>query len=353
MLSAIVLTLALVATYLWFPNDGENEIANAIIKEPQLEPETDELEQSNLISKVIIEDSDSSVSQLSDSANDQEEESSPTGNLFVWGTIQTDFGIVVPREQIKLYSKSVNKGYTATSDENGYFTFPDVVPALDYHLSVAPKGLYQRVSMESLAISNNQIGLPITLHSMESGTLNGRVVNLEGVAIPNYDIKIQSPLKSRWLHGFKTDAIGEFHIKNVPIGPVSFTKTFGQAMIISGHQYLGESQPAIELIVDIGRYSLTGVALDPYNDPIPGATVILSWRHDNGMQQSIINRRDTTTPDGNFSFYNLGPGDHDLLITIAGGLYYNQIVDVGIDDSNMVVVLKQKSDTEANKTKSD
>lgn len=264
------------------------------------------------------------------------------GTASAWGSLSTKFGDVVANETVKLFSKIASQAYSETSDENGYFSFDNIVPASDYRLSVSPKGMYKRVLMDSLAILNNQASLAIVLEPLELDTLKGKVINTIDIVVPGYAMKIQSPLKTRWIRNFVTDIIGEFEIENVPIGPIEFTKTFGQALVISGHQFSGDSQTAIELVVDVGYHELSGVVYDEFLHAVPGATVVLDWKHDHQGVVSIVTRRRTTRPTGEFLFQGLGKGEHELLVTSFDGLVGHQLVDIGNDNSERVVVVQRK-----------
>jgi len=264
------------------------------------------------------------------------------GSASVWGSLSTKYGDVVANEAINLFSEDASQAYSETSDKNGHFNFENIVPAGDYRLSVSPKGMYKRVSMDSIAILNNQAALAIVLQPLELGLLKGKVVNVEDIAVPGYEMKIQSPLKSRWIQKFVPDSIGEFEIEDVPIGPIVFTKTFGQALVISGHEFSGNSQTTIELVVDVGYNELRGVVYDEFNNTVPGATVILSWKLNYQGVVSIVNRRGTTRPTGEFLFGGLGKGEHELLVASFDGLVGHQVVDIGNDSSERVVVLQRK-----------
>jgi hypothetical protein len=264
------------------------------------------------------------------------------GTASVWGSLYTKYGDIVANETIKLFSESANQAYSETSDENGYFNFENIVPASDYRLSVSPKRMYKRVSMDSLAILNNQAALAIVLEPLELGTLKGKVVNTEGIVVPGYEMRMQSPLKTRWIRNFVPDIIGEFEIENVPIGPIEFTKTFGQALVITGHEFSGDSQTAIELVVDVGYNELRGVVYDEFYNAVPGATVVLDWKHNYQGVVSTVTRRSTTRPTGEFLFQGLGKGEHELLVTSFDGSVGHQIVDIGNDNSERVVVLQKK-----------
>lgn len=271
-----------------------------------------------------------------------EEEDLWKGTASAWGSLSTKYGDVVAKETIKLISESANQAYSETSDVNGHFNFENIVPASDYRLSVSPKGMYKRISMDSLAILNHQAALAIVLEPLELGTLKGKIVNTENIVVPGYKMKIQSPLKTRWVQNFVSDIIGEFHIESVPIGPIEFSKTFGQALAITGHEFSGDSQTTIELVVDDGFNELRGVVYDEFYNAVPGATVILSWNHDYHGVGSIVNRRSTTRPTGEFLFQNLGKGEHELLVATSDGLVGYQVIDIGNDNSERIVVVQRK-----------
>ncbi|MCP4874125.1 MAG: carboxypeptidase regulatory-like domain-containing protein [Gammaproteobacteria bacterium] len=271
-----------------------------------------------------------------------EEEDLWRGAASAWGSLYTTYGDIVANEKVILISESANQAYSEISDENGHFNFENIVPASDYRLSVSPKGMYKRVSMDSLAILNNQTALAIVLEPLELGRLKGKVVNTEGIVVPGYEMRIQSALKTRWIRNFVPDIIGEFEIENVPIGPIEFTKTFGQALVITGHEFSGDSQTTIELVVDVGYNELKGVVYDEFSNAVPGATVVLNWKHNYQGVISIVTRRSTTSPTGEFLFQGLGKGEHELLATSFDGSVDHQIVDIGNDNSERIVVVRRK-----------
>jgi hypothetical protein len=262
-------------------------------------------------------------------------------NVAVWGIIQTEYGEVSTNDKVKLYSRNVNRGYSADSDINGHFSFDDVVPADDYRMTVDPSGMFKRVVRESVSIESDQTELSIVLQSLPLAVLKGRIIDSDGIAVPEYEFKAQSPKKAQWIVNIATDVVGEFLVEDVPVGALEFTKTFGQALLITGYQFQGDGQPPIELVVDTGPYEVNGVVYDQFNDPVAGATVILSWENTSGTIRSVVNRRDATNPSGHFSIKGLGRGEHDLLITVMGGLMYQQEVNAGVDSTDLTIILSQ------------
>jgi hypothetical protein len=112
--------------------------------------------------------------------------------------------------------------------------------------------------------------------------------------------------------------------------------------VITGHEFSGDSQTAIELVVDVGYNELRGVVYDEFYHAVPGATVVLDWKHSYRGVVSIVTRRSTTRPGGEFLFQGLGKGEHELLVTSFDGAVGHQIVDVGNDNSKRIVVVRRK-----------
>ena len=260
-------------------------------------------------------------------------------NVFVWGTIQTEFSTVSKNDRIVLYSFSLNQGYTAVSDINGYFYFDGVAPAKDYRIRVIPQGMFKRYVRESVNLTADQTVLSVVLLELPVGTLRGEVVNSNGFKIPGFGIKVRSPEKSQWAANIVTDGVGRFQVENVPIGALEFSSTFGQALIITGHDFKGDLHMPLALVVDQGPNELRGLVYDQYSDLVGGANVILSWVNTEGGTRSAVNRRTTTNPSGQFSIKGIGSGVHDLVLTATAGSAYRQTIDIGNDSTDLTIIL--------------
>ena len=262
-------------------------------------------------------------------------------NVSVWGTIQTEFSTISNNDRIILYSLSLNKGYTAVSDINGYFYIDGVAPAKDYRMRVIPQGMFKRYVRESVNLTADQTVLSVVLLELPVGTLRGEVVNSNGIKIPGFGIKVRSPEKSQWSANIVTDGVGWFQVENVPIGALEFSSTFGQALIITGHDFKGDLQSPLALVVDQGPNELRGLVYDQYNDLVGGANVILSWVNTEGGTRSAVNRRTTTNPSGQFSIKGIGSGVHDLVLSTTSGFAYRQTINIGNDSADLTITLSQ------------
>ena len=264
-------------------------------------------------------------------------------NLFLWGTVETEFGTVSGNDQITLYSSSQNKSYTTFSDISGQFQFDGLVAASDYRLTVTPRGMFNPFVKEGVDVTSDQIAPPIVLSAFPVGTLHGVVVNSEGVAIPDFRINARSRVKIRWRADIVTGLIGQFQVENVPVGSLEFSSTSGQVVTITGHHFEGDLQTPITLVVDAGSHEVNGLVYDQFYNPVSGANVNLTWVNFEGEIHSTINRSTTTNPSGYFSMKGVGSGEHDLTLATTTGVTHRQTVNILNDTTDLTIVLTQAS----------
>lgn len=262
-------------------------------------------------------------------------------NVFVWGTIQTESGAVTHFDRIMFYSLSLDKGYEAFSNPNGYFYIEEMTPAQDYGLWIIPAGMYQQQHREMVSISSDQRDFSIVLRELPIGTLSGVIVNTDGIAVPEFGIKIRSlekATKSMWSASFITDRFGSFQVENVPLGVLEFSSTFGHALRITGHEFVGDPKSPLILVVDQGSNALSGRVYDQLKNPVGGANVVLNWEYTDGETRSVLSRQETTNASGEFSMKGLGRGEHELTITIASSSH-RQTVDVADYNTDLMIHL--------------
>jgi hypothetical protein len=262
-------------------------------------------------------------------------------NVFVWGTIQTESGAVTHFDRIMLYSLSLDKGYEAFSNPNGYFYIEEMTPAPDYGLWVIPAGMYQQQHREMVSISSDQREFSIVLRELPVGTLSGVIVNTDGIAVPEFGIKIRSlekATKSMWSASFITDRFGSFQVENVPLGVLEFSSTFGHALRITGHKFVGDPKFPLILVVDQGTNAISGQVYDQFNNPVGGANVVLNWENTDGQVRSVVTRQKTTNTSGEFSMKGMGSGEHELTISIAGSTH-RQIIDISGYNTDLLIHL--------------
>jgi hypothetical protein len=262
-------------------------------------------------------------------------------NVSVWGTIETEFGSVSHYSRIILLSLSRNKSYNTFSDFHGHFEINGIAPAKDYLMRVVPHGMFQLQLHDNVDLTADHTALSIVLEALPVGTLTGEIVNSDGAGISGLGIKITTPNKPQWAETIITDSAGRFEVKKVPIGALEFTSTFGQPLLITGHDFTGDQQYPLVLVVDHGPNDLNGLVYDQFNNLVPGINVMLGWESTEGGMHSVVNRRSTTDPFGQFSMKGIGSGEHDLLLTDSAGSVYSQTVDIGNNNTELTIILSQ------------
>lgn len=259
--------------------------------------------------------------------------------VVVWGTVESTFGNVVRGETVKLYSASLNRRYTAVSDGHGEFVLASVAPASDYELSVSPQGLFERYRRDDLVLETGSRALRIVLEPVETGLLQGRIVNPEGRPVIDFLVRLRSLAVDRGFMNARTDAIGSFRVEDFPAGPFEVTAR-EELLRIDELRFDPGAGRELTLVVDHGDHTLTGQVYDDHGQPLHGATVLLGWRYAGADGRSVMERRTLTDADGGFVLTNLGMGPHDLTLALTQqGAALRRTVEVGTE-TGMILYLE-------------
>ncbi len=272
------------------------------------------------------------------------ESSSPSPNFdqaILWGTLQTETGEIISGEELQLYSASLNKQHTTTSQHNGEFSIDDISPAKDYRISVSPRGMYQRYNAD-IEIDSSQTYTDVVLQSLPAGLLVGRIVDVRGNPVPQFEISVRSLSKTGWSKKVASNEIGQFEVDQVPQGELEIFTGFTKQLKITGLFFAVESASEFILVVDVGPYSIMGNVYDNHGEPVAGASVLLSWVYRSGVIRSISNRRTMADSRGEFVIDGLGVGPHDLIVTASDIGVYRRNINVGNETGQVEAVLIQR-----------
>ena len=257
------------------------------------------------------------------------------------GTIQTETGETITGEQLKLYSPSLNLQYVVVSNDLGEFLIDDITPANDYHISLSPRGMYQRYEAD-IEIGDNRTDTEIILRDLGVGFLTGRIVDVKGSPVPGFKLSIRSLSKPRWSNTVTGNENGRFEVDQVPQGVLEISSMLGQLLKITGLHFTAGSSSLLSLVVDVGPYAIAGHAYDELGEPIAGASVLLNWVYTLGGVRSVTNRRTMTDLSGKFAIDGLGEGPHDLIISLSDVGIYRRNIDVGNETGQIAAVLTQR-----------
>lgn len=271
----------------------------------------------------------------------------------LWGTIKTQWGELIPGQELKLYSPSLNQQHVATSNDYGEFVISGITPESDYRVSVTPRGMFQRYE-NKIGIDNYQTNTTIVLRELPVGLLTGRVVDIAGDAVPGLTLVIKSVSRPRWTSNVTTDENGQFKLDNVPQGKLDvssranhllhttgiyFTTGAEQLLKITGVDFKVGANAALNMVIDSGPHAITGRVQDEFGEPLAGANVLLDWVHREGLIRSVSARRTITDFNGEFTIHGLGSGVHDLIISSNGIGASRRSINVGYDSGQVETVL--------------
>ena len=255
------------------------------------------------------------------------------------GQIQTATGNDHADHKIYLHSSALNTSYRTRSDSFGFFSIPHVAPASDYVLMVLPEGMFKKSTLKKLTISALQNYVDVYLEPLDLTSVFGVIRNPSGRPLPNFEFRLRSLEKRFSLRTVETNSSGEFQVDNVPVGALEITKTFGQALIITGLNATTNQTQPLNLVVDRGDATLVGTILDSNNNIVPGATVVLSWDYDDELIRSAMNRRVTSDVNGRFEVPNIDSGNHKLIVTSSFGKPHKQNINIPPYGQDLLLVL--------------
>ncbi len=255
----------------------------------------------------------------------QKEPGSSSVEVLVTGQIITDKGERSSNDKVTLYSPSLNERYTTKSNADGYFQLNGVIAADNYQLTITPRGLFQR-HCESISITLPFSQFHIQLQSRPVSTLRGHVLNLNQVPVTDFNLKIRSQNTIKWETFVTSDSIGFFELADVPVGFLTFHSTRqGIVLTIRGYELQNDQHQHLNLTVDHGPHTISGVVFDQYGEPAVGASVIINWEYLEENKRASVSRRTATKQDGSFHLPNLGPGQHELtVVDLSNGATYKQ-----------------------------
>lgn len=270
-------------------------------------------------------------------------------DLTVWGTVRTRNGEVVAGKPIKLYSDTLQKTYTGFSSRQGEFVINNVMPAIDYIVTVSPKGMYQQYLRRDLTLDAGNAYLNIVLEPLQVGVLNGRIINPQGLSVPDFVIKVRSASPSRGTLRTRSDSVGLFQIDDFPKGPF---EAFSRSMLlrIDGLMFDPDANEVITLVVDHGPHQLSGRVFNQHGQHVSGASVLLSWEHVDGDVRSTVLRRTLTDAEGGFAMDGLAFGRHELVVSSTDGAVLERSVMIGEVAADLVLYLDRRGSHAANRS---
>ncbi len=261
---------------------------------------------------------------------------------LISGQVTNNTGIPVAGERIKLFSRDQGRTYTAVTDSNGGFSMAGVASSDDYWIEVRPASLYKDYKRTNLRVGTGGLYLQVVLHPLGTGTLVGRMIDANGMPIPNFSLLVSSRDAVRQPLQLTSDEQGYFELESVPAGRLIFETRSLPYFAIKGVYLPAGEERVVELILDWGDHELYGRVLNSRGWPLAGSDIYLTWNLREGDINSISSRRVNADSEGYFLFTRLGPGLHRVTVDNVPGLEkFRTEHEVGAGDSEVWVQLRE------------
>jgi hypothetical protein len=246
----------------------------------------------------------------------------------VEGTLRTGDGTPVPDEIVVLASQAHGARYGATTDRRGRFSLPDVRPGFDYEVHVETAGRYQSLFRSGVNVPAEGASLELVVEPLAPARLAGRMVDVNGVAIPERTLLLQASHVPGLTLSITGDERGYFRVDEAPTGLLTFTTRTIPNLKVRGPLLAPDDDVDLRVVLDEGEYELGGRVLGDHGVPVLGAQLKLAWSHKQAGAISSSSRTAVSDGLGGFRFFDLGPGRHELAVRAAGYEDARATVDV-------------------------
>ncbi len=282
---------------------------------------------------------------------DSQDITTASKNITVSGWVGTEFGENIAFEKVVLFSPSQKTYHSVVTGPSGDFQFTDLKPGWDYVLKVSPQGKFKSYTKSQIKLRSDQEVHNIVLESIPLGILSGRMVDPYDRSVTGIKLYIHAEKSvDFWTTTIITDANGGFSVAEFPKGRFRVaTKgryqvaTKGQqALIATGLYFDPDTTVPVKLTIDLGPYTLDGRIYDESGQPFDGADVFLNWAlHEHGVRIRSTRKASADT-NGEFRFTGLGPGEHELMVSVWRGSTFKQtlkqMVNLGVDSGEVIIV---------------
>jgi len=239
------------------------------------------------------------------------------GGVTANGTIISATGQPVAGATVWLTSPGLNVRGQAMSDAKGEFSVPGLKPAGDYRLIINASG-YSRYQQNNLDLDAQSLPLAIEMNVLPAGNITGLITDEDRNPVANFTMLVVSVDSFGQSLAVSSDDNGYFQADGIPSGEIRFQTRSVPSMSVTGLKLPEGQRVEADLVVDWGDYSVNGFVADKNGRRIPKAKLILRWNDSNNGLVSDSTRLSETDLEGNFSFSELGPGQHELVIESDG-----------------------------------
>ncbi len=233
------------------------------------------------------------------------------------GTLYSDSGEPLVERELELRPVSTRQTYRATTDSRGRYTFPFLESPATYRMVVFG-GLDHRDHQQDLHLTADTAELDVVIESYEFGEVTGRLVNLNGVPVPDFELVLRNTGSRKPNALVSTDTFGNFEIPAVPAGDFVVASQSTPSILVQGLRLSPGDKLHLPLVLDWGDHQIRGMVVDAHGDPVPASRIVLQWSYEADGITTNSTRRTAADTQGHFAFSNLGPGPHSLRVDAPG-----------------------------------
>lgn len=205
----------------------------------------------------------------------------------------------------------------AVTDAEGGFVLDELDPQGMYLLFTEARSGYSAYRRDGFTLENLPLPFEIRLQRLDLIDIEGTVVDVEHAPVADFTLTVESLDSNYPSQVVTSDASGYFRIEAFPIGGLKIYTATPEYFRILGLATRADEHPNLSLVIDRGRYRLTGRILDERGMPVVSERITLKSVIDGGEHQSHASRTAPSDTSGYFEFSGLGGIDHTL------GVYAN------------------------------
>ncbi len=260
------------------------------------------------------------------------------GGVAAEGTVISATGQPVVGATVWLTSPGLNVRGQAVTGELGAFSIAGLQPASDYRVIVNRAG-FARYQQNNLELNEQSLPLAIEMNVLPVGNITGLITDIDGTPVPDFTINVVSVDSNGQALIVVSDDNGYFEAEGIPSGEIRFQTRSEPSISLTGLQLPEGQRVQADLVVDWGKYSISGIVENKDGEPYAGARLIARWTQARHGLVSDSTRIAQTNTSGEFGFSQLGPGPHEIIVE-SNGTYLQKSVNVDPRTQGGVVKIK-------------
>lgn len=217
--------------------------------------------------------------------------------------------------------RRANRGFflrRTRTGSGGEFVLYDIDPEAVYVLFTGAIQGYPGYRLEGFKPENLPTPFEIRLVRLHLIDIEGTIVDAEHTPVANFSFTVDSLDWDYPVRIVTSDASGFFRLEAFPAGKLKFFTAEPEYFRVLGLQARGDRYDNLTLVIDRGKYQLSGRVLDRHGRPIPFTRITLNSTITGKEYQSVAYRTRRTDATGRFEFTGLGGIAHSLGVYATG-----------------------------------